>query len=561
MWSTTNVSVVFQHHYADSVDTRWYNWMFQYKMPSSKYSHTHYKDDMALQPSYLGTGNSYIWKDGIFSRNGPYNLVYQWSCCIFFLKEAITGLVLEVAFPQSAIIQLQDYEAEINRAWFSALHDGRAYGCSYGGLEGGRFTAGSRAEGLAIEDGWGHEAVDHDRMQLYGGLIGVHVPLGHQLPGLAVLAYRSEGCPPAYCKIEVTNKRLLRGVGKWGNLLGAECIHRSEGVDWLHTSNMLKTIQYGNISGPASQYGLYEMIPTLVCSSGHPDLDQYYMQRPRHGWPSSHQLDVIKKLPMLLVLVGHRFSKECPFQARLSWSHSELLLILELPQRIKQVYIVVKYMLKFLMKLLRGAKAAGDGRSHVGSYHLKTVFLRYLEKRPPSMIRSQYGFMLALLQDLDDYLKAGKLPHYFLPDCDLLVTVGSRERQLARRVIKHILSDPIRTVLTCTTRPRDIYGEVQPDALVATFHQVSSQPNCPRSCEDLVQLLGRLDEWRQWWYRRQQLEDMGKSKWARVSGRPEPKVLLDMLKEIYPNRHWKYKLKLNHEMNKNKNYFICIYID
>ena len=419
--------------------------------------------------------------------------------CFVLFQEAVFSVAVEAAFPQCSIIRLGRKCVKRIRARLSSLRDGSAYaGDGRGGVGSRWVTSGSEAEGLAVKDGWGHPEADQDNMQLLGGPLGVHMPQGHHSPGRAVLRYRPEGCPPAYCKIEVTDVQGIIGV--MDGRLDAGCVRRSKGVAWLHIDNTMKQIQSDseNISGPAGQLidGSLEFVPALVCSDPHPDMDRNYLHRPRRGWPSSQQLEVIKQLPMLLVLTGHKLSHpaEIPLQARFSWSTSEMVLIMELPDYIKQVYIAVKYAFKRFLKVFRGSDGPVQGRSAVGSYYLKMALLYSLEKRPPTMIGSQLCLMHGLLSTLDGYLVAGNLPHYFLPNCDLLKTVHLEERRLARDVIQHILSDPLRAILTCPTNPEEVYGEVPPDTLVAAFHLVSSHPTCAMSREVLLGLLGRLDE-------------------------------------------------------------------
>ena len=419
-----------------------------------------------------------------------------------------------------------------NSALLPRVRDGSVYARDReDGVENEQLTAGSKGEGLAVEKRWGHPEADTDCMVLFEGPLGVHVPQGHHPPGRAVLGYRPEGCPPAYCKIEVTDVQGLMGVSVWGKRLDAGCVHRSEGVAWLHTHNTLRRMHRdSDISGPAGQeFGGAEYVPTLVCSDHHPYMDRDYLHRPRRGWPSTQQLEVITQSPMLLVLTGHKLSPpdQIPLQARHSWSHCEMELIITLPLYIKQIYIAIKYVFKRLIKRFRGANVAADGRSTVGSYYLKTVFLRLLENRPPTMIGSQFGFMLCLLSDLDGYLKAGNLPHYFLPECNLLATVGPEERRLARDVIRLILYDPLHAILTCPTNPYEIYGKVQPDTLVAAFRQLSSDPTSVSSREHLLRLLHHLDETRRERYQWQR----GRDEEENVSGRPELRGLVEMLRK------------------------------
>ena len=145
------------------------------------------------------------------------------------------------------------------------------------------------------------------------------------------------------------------------------------------------------------------------------------------------------------------------------------------------------------------------------------------------MIASQLELMMGLLHDLDGYIVAGKLQHYFLPDCDLIETVKPEERHVTRNVIKLIIADPLHAILACPTDPQDIYGDIHPEILVDAFHRLSSHPNCTKSRENLLRLLGRLDERRCCLYQQQLEKD--REDQMEVSGRPERKLLVDMLQK------------------------------
>ena len=351
---------------------------------------------------------------------------------------------------------------------------------------------------------------------------------------------------------QIQSRRLSSGIlqdwGGWctcihagrgeGFQAGCELCSQVWGKNWLHANNMLKWMQAHSekISGPTGQHfgGLLELVPTLVCSDAHPDMDLKYAPRLRLGWPSLQQVDAIRQLPMLLVMTGDKYSDEFPMQARFSWRPSEMILTITLPLYIKQVYVALKYAFKCLMRRFRGADTALDGRSNVGSFHLKMVFLRHLEANPPTSIWSQSHLMRALLHDLKDYILTGNLPHYFLPECNLLQTVGPKERRIACNVIEHILSDPIRAILTCPTNPCEIYGEVQPDALAAAFSLVISNPTSESNGEDLLRLLRCLDGTRRCQHQGQLEQDVA-SEFRRVSGRVELSRLVDMLLEQIQN--------------------------
>ena len=293
------------------------------------------------------------------------------------------------------------------------------------------------------------------------------------------------------------------------------------------------------ISGPAKQLGLFEYIPTLVCSGPHPALEREFLHRPRQHWPPADVIQYILQLPMLLVLVGHKLSKEFKREARNSWSHCEMKIIQELAEGVRQGYIACKYILKYVLAVQRGQTEAGDGRSHVGSYHLKTVFLHYLEKNTPQIITSPFALFVDLLHELNHYLEVGKLPHYFLAECDLLETVDGEERRIARQAIQAILSDPLAALLTSPTDPIQIYGEVRPDTLVNSFRRVVvSHPMCEWSWKKLSVLLAGVDTCRHARYRRQwgwENYDIPIAFRRWVSDRPKPIGLVEALNQIEHN--------------------------
>ena len=231
------------------------------------------------------------------------------------------------------------------------------------------------------------------------------------------------------------------------------------------------------------------------------------------------------------MLVGHKESDKRHQEARVSWSPGELILISKLPSIIKQGYIACKSTLKSILKVLRNEDEADDGRSHVGSFHLKTTFLYFLEKTPPSNIKSPFGLMMNLLHDLCCYVKDGKLPHYFLPECDLLSMVRPHERKVALKAIQTVLSEPIYAMVKCPSEPDEIFGDINPDDVMTAFHHVSTHPSCEQHWERLLLLLSRLDEWKiQHYFIQLQADE--KNEERAVSERPVLVMLVDLLKHI-----------------------------
>ena len=258
-----------------------------------------------------------------------------------------------------------------------------------------------------------------------------------------------------------------------------------------------------------------------------------FHSRPRGTWPAVSLIKYILQMPMLLVLVGHKGSPQSEYkqQARMSWSHLELKLIQGLPESVCQGYIAFKYVMKRFLEAHQDQNQAVDGRSRVCSYHFKTTFLRFLEKRSPSMITSPFGLFLDLLRELDAYLKVGKLPHYFTAQCDLLETVADDKRGIVRQVIAEILSDPLKALLTSPTHSQQIYGDVLPNDLLITLRRVSTHLT-RKQYQNLSELLSRMDERRRQRYIEQRERDDDENADYRVSGRTELIKLGDMLKEI-----------------------------
>ena len=249
---------------------------------------------------------------------------------------------------------------------------------------------------------------------------------------------------------------------------------------------------------------------------------------------------------MYFVLVGSKESHNPDRQSRDSWSGGELLLISKLPKLIKKGLIAAKCTFKYLIKRHRDGNVIGDGRSHVGSYHMKTTLLNLLEKTPPSNFHSAFQVMMNVFQDFSNYIENGYLPHFFLPECNLLATVGCNEQQIALKIIQDIFCDPTAAILKCPSEPCGIYGDISADVLVAAFHRISTHPSCERSWEHLFQLLSRLDRWRQQCYRGQMEldESLGRS------GRPELIALVDMMMAWKKENIWNlyYSFVINHSI-------------
>ena len=131
---------------------------------------------------------------------------------------------------------------------------------------------------------------------------------------------------------------------------------------------------------------------------------------------------------------------------RLSFSQSERILSHNLNEKARKTYIAVKLLMKKHLK---------KNCSFLKTYHLKTIFLYYMEKNS-----AEYWQMTCLedtvrdlLDTLCNTLESGVCPHFFIPDVNLWgeqILGGSvnhihvqslRGCQLVREVMRKGLSD------------------------------------------------------------------------------------------------------------------------
>ena len=437
-------------------------------------------------------------------------------------------LAVDTVYPAAALCRMPDSYAARNEERLQQLREGESFWHPYTWS----FFAGSRMEGVAVEDEWGHGQADVDEMRLCGCYLGVDVlPPGQQAPANAYLVYAPHDCPPAYTRLQVLDKDMvLAGIIQQSYQSTSltvycpkaqQCVINRNGRLWLHSRHTIELIQNAitdTISGPAGQIegGFIEHVYSLVCSGPHPAMASY-KERSRKTWPSTSLLDALMEQPMLLVMVGPKDAQDSDLMFRISWSPLELILMCSLAYWVKQGYVCFKYTVKSALRSLRALDSSGDGRSRVGSYHLKTVFLRHLEEHPPQQEGSPFQLMLDLCRDLQHYLLMGCLPHYFLPKCDLLRTVGDDERQYALQAVGQVIADPLAAILMSPSNPRAIYGQHHSqNEVVRCFKYVSSQPSHPERREVLLWLLRQLDHHREGLHQKVVDED----RYFGASGRP-----------------------------------------
>ena len=390
------------------------------------------------------------------------------------------------------------------------------------------FLAGSRAEGLAVEDGWGHPKADHDMMSFF--CVNFQVTQHDFLRKRCFFIYDSEGCPPSYCKLRVPRVAALGGEME-------PLLVRSPRGTYINIYRMLSTFEWDlgkdvldeakpdNICGPAAHTRTrsIEYVPALVGSAPHPHMKQVFQHKDKSTCLSPEMVRTVSEMAMTIVLRGNKSSDTYDTEARLSFSLCEFKLIHSQPIVVKQGYIAFKYIIKRFLLRCRNLLWENDDKSHIKSYHLKTILLHNLEKRPAYLITSSFEYMLELLFDLDGFLKAEKLPHYFIENCDLFEMIDSVELSIMRNEIHRIKKSPLFEILTTPSEPAQIFGNIHPGDIATAFSRVITHPSNKWSRDHLRAFLRHLDA------HRLRIHDtlVNSSKTKKVLARPPLTMLVD----------------------------------
>ena len=392
----------------------------------------------------------------------------------------LVQLSLEIVVPVNALFLLWKQRRERNEAVLPDIESGKAFSQTGWWHS---FIAGSRAEGLCMHEGWGQEPADQDTMDMHGGAWGVCVQETEEEveDGTGCLLMVKAGCPPAYSRVLVNGRtrqmaeRMAKDTPLNDIRQVAGCFMKEEdGQKWLSSKIAIRVLSpsqpgYDDDSatgGPAIPAGTVEHVPVLIGSKPEPGIAAYLNRSRGTFWPRPETLQRLGKLPTILVATGHKVSKDWDLEWRDSWSIHELLLAQDMPRWVKQTFCGFKYALKSHMALLHSQRPVNpsEGRSQVGSYCMKTLLLWELEQPDVwSNERSSHLFSL-LLARLIQYLQpvdsSGKcvIPHYFLPECNLLECVSLDELQLTMDCVRQMQHDPLTTIILMPKYPWQIYG-------------------------------------------------------------------------------------------------------
>ena len=321
--------------------------------------------------------------------------------------------------------------------------------------------------------------------------------------------------------------RTISKLFRIGTTNSMKCIADRDGEYFLSsqvTINVLHDIYYhaekfSTYHGPAQTYKDRDYVPALICSAPFPWIARYVCRPRSPRWPSKNALVDIQILPGILVPTGKKGSVDHDLQWRQSCSLLEIRLAQDMPDWVKTAFRTFKATMKFVKKrvgdkdsrhtvlgsrfiarvlrLCVSEKPSEIDASVVCSFHLKNVLLWLLEEADTWKQMCSFRLMIQLLVRLDHHLKAGHLPHYFNPECNLLDNVHDVELVLTRNCVKIILSDPVDAMIkACVKASRGLpitLGKtadywLSPKCYLASIHRefqealVSTRAQCEGEC-------------------------------------------------------------------------------
>lgn len=163
-----------------------------------------------------------------------------------------------------------------------------------------------------------------------------------------------------------------------------------------------------------------ENITNALCLPKMPkDLLKGWIERVQNKmWPREDQMEAILQSELLLVPVGHKKSKSPYIEFRFSFIQAERILMFDL--NITQVRCLT--LMKILMKTYIDQSFEDGVNKIIPSYFCKTALLYTIEETG-NKGWGQYNLLMhteTCLKWILRHIAGNKVPHYFLPDIDLL---------------------------------------------------------------------------------------------------------------------------------------------
>ena len=158
-----------------------------------------------------------------------------------------------------------------------------------------------------------------------------------------------------------------------------------------------------------------------------PNVASEWRQRPRYfGWPKPSDISSIVSFGCHLVAVGHPLSESKFTEWRISFSIAERTLVWSFNHVQMQCYAVMKIILKEFIKI----KCSSENKV-LCSYFIKTFLFWKFEGRDLQFWRID-NFRECIMYLLNQFvicLREGVLPHYFIPEFNLLSVKLTHEAQ------------------------------------------------------------------------------------------------------------------------------------
>ena len=168
-----------------------------------------------------------------------------------------------------------------------------------------------------------------------------------------------------------------------------------------------------------------------------------WINRPRH-WPPHTVVQIIVNHGCHLVPRSSP-GGDVNSEWRLSFSNPEASLALKRSKEQKCAYYLFKI---FFYRYLKFAEPSECERKPLSSYIMKTTMMWACEVFPPGhkIWKNLANSVQMLLCMLSDWLKAAYLPHYFIPEINLLERVGEDVRRQCIRIISSIQNNVLMAV-------------------------------------------------------------------------------------------------------------------
>ena len=233
----------------------------------------------------------------------------------------------------------------------------------------------------------------------------------------------------------------------------AQVLHRGPAI----TANDVENTKWNSVD--------VDVVLALRCPEWPKVADHWPTRQRPSGWPSKQLIQHIIADGCHIVPISHPKSRNPDLEWRYSFSVAEHTLAQSLTDNQRQCYILLK---TIVMHELSHSNV-------LTTYHMKTVFFWQCEKIPASEWSTDTGLAANLLWLLDElvYCVATHcLPHYFMPENNLLDHINPDFLSDVTRTLSCNRRDPLRHVLAFNKRFRFRFSVVSCDLANILSHVI-----------------------------------------------------------------------------------------